>query len=391
MLPVQPNFPPPRVVGWRGTKLSSQMDIHKEIKMDTKESTVSSAADCCGEPQPIRQVGNSTGSRWEQKGSSMFSRIRGFTLIELLVVISIIAVLIALLLPALAMARQSALTVGCSANLRSIGQVLYEYTNTYEDSIPFDVEQNTTLWPNQPYDPPFNVGWSTELYSFSSGHPEIDYCEPAVNWKFYPAAYSWAAAFAKVYMCPVSRPEQSLSWYANFSSSYACNPNYFYFDGTQSNKTISDTNFKLSNVQAPTQRVAIGDATQNPWDTVGWSDAQFDWYQTWGGNWSPVQTAYDNLNFMIPPEGLFPGGDSQDDGNTASPSAWECGLRYRHGQTAGHLGVANALFFDGHVATISPNNNISGATPGPTTEGTSGLRILNVINPVLGNGGNSQD
>ena len=317
---------------------------------------------------------------------SKFMRRRGFTLIELLVVISIIAVLIALLLPALARAKQEALTVQCAANLRSIGQTLYEYTNTYEDSIPFDVEQNNTLWPNQPYDPPFNVGWDTELYSFSSGHPELDYAEPAINWKFYPAAYGWAANFAKIYMCPVSRPEMSLTWYANFSSSYACNPNYFYFDGTQASGAVTNTNFKLSNVQSPTQRIAIGDATQNPWDTVGWSDAQFNWYQTYGGNWSPVQTAYNDLNYMIPPEGLFPGGDSQDDNNTSSPDAWECGLRYRHGQTSSGLGVANALFFDGHVATISPNNNASGAAPGPQTNGTSSLRILNVINPELGNG-----
>ncbi len=89
---------------------------------------------------------------------------------------------------------------------------------------------------------------------------------------------------------------------------------------------------------------------------------------------------------MIPPEGLFNGGDCQDDGDTSSPHAWECGLRYRHGQTSAQLGVANALFFDSHVATISPNNNPSGAAPSPSTEGNSGLRILNVINPVIGNG-----
>lgn len=321
---------------------------------------------------------------------SSFMRRRGFTLIELLVVISIIAVLIALLLPALARARQQALTVSCSANLRSIGQTLYEYASTYENSIPFDVEINNSLWGGQPYWPPFNVGWATELYSFSSGHPEVDFADPS---QFYgpeqesPAIYSWAASFAKVYMCPVSRPEaNTLGWYPNFSTSYACNPNYFFYDGMQKG-VLTNTNFKLSNVQSPTQRVAIGDATQNPWDTVGWSNAQFNWWQTWGNAWSPVQGDYNDLNFMIPPEGLFTGGDCQDDFNTSAPVAWECGLRYRHGQTSGELGVANALFFDGHVATISPNNNASGVGPSPATEGNSGLRILNVINPEIGNGG----
>ena len=61
---------------------------------------------------------------------------RGFTLVELLVVISIIALLIALLLPALAMAKQDASSISCTARLRSLGQLTAEYVQTYRGMLP---------------------------------------------------------------------------------------------------------------------------------------------------------------------------------------------------------------------------------------------------------------
>ena len=58
-----------------------------------------------------------------------------FTLIELLVVISVIAILVSLLLPALKIAREKARSASCNSNLKQVGIAQFLYQNDFDGAI----------------------------------------------------------------------------------------------------------------------------------------------------------------------------------------------------------------------------------------------------------------
>ena len=86
---------------------------------------------------------------------------RGFTLIELLVVVAIIAILAALLAPALKLAMESGRAVGCKSNLRRVASGLYTYMNDHDQRTPPYMESFTV----RPSVPIYHPGIGTVRYS----------------------------------------------------------------------------------------------------------------------------------------------------------------------------------------------------------------------------------
>jgi prepilin-type N-terminal cleavage/methylation domain-containing protein len=172
-----------------------------------------------------------------------------FTLIELLVVIAIIAILAAMLLPALAKAKEKAKTISCLNNLKQVGLFVQLYTDDSNDVFPACRKQNPTL-------PTMDDWWGNYLGKYAAGNSNLFHCPVlTVTRNQYTPNFKWS-------WTGVSNPGDRIGYSANV---------FFLFYPAPAVQAASSVNIggftfssgyhvKRSTIRRPSDCLMIGDS-----------------------------------------------------------------------------------------------------------------------------------
>ena len=208
------------------------------------------------------------------------TRKHGFTLIELLVVISIIALLISLLLPALTKSRDAARRTVCGSNLRQAAIGVTSYTSDFKGLAPGPTAttmftaylSDAARWHESQLLPP---GWHMLVFANYVGK-----YTPQEAWMSGPGwGHSLApgAFIPKPLYCPSMESTTINFWDASIHYDYRWNGGAVGYGGWSEVEGVTRTTL---DVPRPSQTVLLNDGAGKRWPSIGESPVNAPWGST---------------------------------------------------------------------------------------------------------------